>query len=402
MYQNQYKSRYGNARSSFRRGGNQYGRNSQRGPRRSGNYIDISQYINKTPDAIIEDNYIPKFTINDLSVNEQLKANIFRKGYTQLTPIQDQSIPLIMDGHDLIGIANTGTGKTAAFLIPLINKAHINRNEKIIIITPTRELATQINTEFRTFSQGMGLYSSLCIGGTNIYNQQRDLSRPHNFLICTPGRIRDLANRNWVNLANYNNIIIDEFDRMFDMGFQKDIHMILEMLPKPRQSLFFSATITSEIESAFNKYLSSPHKVEINQKVSAANITQDIVRTLPGSTKIDTLHDLLIKEEFTKVIVFIKTKWELKNIETELITRGFKVESIHGNKTQSARQRSLTNFKENRKKILLATDVAARGLDIDHVTHVINYDQPQSYEDYIHRIGRTGRGSNKGVALTFV
>ena len=319
-----------------------------------------------------------------------------------MTPIQDKSIPIILKGRDLIGIADTGTGKTAAFLIPLINKVYLNRQEKVLIIAPTRELAQQIDSELNTFTFGLNIYSTLCIGGTNMRSQRKNLRKAHNFLICTPGRIKDVAERNWVNLSMYRNIVIDEVDRMFDMGFQKDIQVILSLLPKTRQALFFSATISNNIEILIKKYLKNPEKVLIDQKKRSINIMQDVVHTNSANKKIDILHNMLIKPEFTKVIVFIKTKWSLKNTEKELIGRGFKVASIHGDKTQSARQRSLAIFKENRATILLATDVAARGLDIKNVSHVINYDQPATYDDYIHRIGRTGRGKNKGVALTFV
>jgi len=371
-------------------------------PKKSGPSIDISKYINRNPEAIKEQIYIPSLKINDLEVHKNVKDNILKKGYTELTPIQDKAIPLIINGRDLIGVANTGTGKTAAFLIPLINKIYLDRQKRVLIIAPTRELAQQINTEFRAFSQGLNLFSVLCIGGTNMRSQSRDLNRPHSFLICTPGRIKDVAKRNWVNLSFYNSIVIDEVDRMFDMGFQKDIQLILGLLPKARQTLFFSATVSQEIEKLMNNHLNNPEKISINQRVTASNIMQDIIRINGANKKIDILHDMLIKPEFAKVIIFIKTKWSVKETERELISRGFKVASIHGNKTQAARQSSLSNFKNNGTNILLATDVAARGLDIDDVSHVINYDQPATYDDYIHRIGRTGRQNKKGVALTFI
>ena len=371
-----------------------------RGGQRS--FSDYSKYINKNPEEIVEEIFLPTVRITELNIIEKLKTNILQKGYKDLTPIQDKTIPLILEGKDIIGVANTGTGKTGAFLIPMINKAYSDIKEKVLIIAPTRELAQQINTEFRSFSAGLNLFSTLCIGGTSMFAQRKDLSRVHNFLICTPGRVKDLAQRGWVNLSEYNNIVIDEVDRMFDMGFQKDINFILGLLPRTRQALFFSATVSNDIEILINKYLVSPIKISINEKKSAKNIMQDIIRTSSPSEKISVLHDMLIKPEFAKVIIFIKTKWNLNEIEKELKDRGFLVTSIHGNKTQIARQKSLSHFKENRTKILLATDVAARGLDIDNVSHVINFDKPATYDDYIHRIGRTGRGNNKGIALTFV
>lgn len=365
-------------------------------------FSDFSKYINKNPETLVEEIYTPEIKISELKIVEKLKNNILQKGFKDLTPIQDRSIPLIIDGKDIIGIANTGTGKTGAFLIPMINKAYFDINQKVLIIAPTRELAQQINTEFRSFASGMNLFSTLCIGGTSMYAQKKDLNRIHNFLICTPGRVKDLAQRGWVNLSVYNNIVIDEVDRMFDMGFQKDINFILGLLPKTRQALFFSATVSNDIEILINKYLVNPIKISINEKKSATHIMQDIIRTKSQNEKITVLHDMLIKPEFEKVIIFIKTKWSLNEIEKELKDRGFLVTSIHGNKTQGARQKSLSHFRENRTKILLATDVAARGLDIDNVSHVINFDRPATYDDYVHRIGRTGRGNKKGVALTFV
>ncbi len=399
MYKQSF-SRYRNASRGPSRNGS--GRRQGGGRGRSAGFQDFSKFINKNPEDVIVEAFTPQIQINDLPLVSALKANIIKKGYTQLTPIQDQAIPLVMQGKDLIGVANTGTGKTAAFLIPFINKAYNDINQRVLIIAPTRELAQQINTEFRSFSQGLNLYSVLCIGGTNMFAQRRELSKVHNFLICTPGRVKDLTQRGWVNLSLYKNVVVDEVDRMFDMGFQNDIQFILGSVAKERQTLFFSATVSSEIEVLINKYLVQPEKIVMKQKTSSANIMQDIIRTSSQKEKMEVLHDMLIKEEFTKVLIFIKTKWNLAEIEVELKDRGFKVESIHGNKSQAHRQRSLSNFKENRIKILLATDVAARGLDIDNVSHVINYDLPATYEDYVHRIGRTGRANNKGVALTFV
>ncbi|PIR42899.1 ATP-dependent helicase [candidate division WWE3 bacterium CG_4_9_14_0_2_um_filter_35_11] len=397
-----YKKPYGRfSRSTPSRfGGPNRGRRQGFSSRSS--FSDFSKYINKNPEALVEEIYTPQTKITELNINERLKNNILQKGYKDLTPIQDKTIPLIIDGKDIIGIANTGTGKTGAFLIPMINKTYSDINQKVLIIAPTRELAQQINTEFRSFASGMNLFSTLCIGGTSMFSQRKDLNRVHNFLICTPGRVKDLAQRGWVNLSLYNNIVIDEVDRMFDMGFQKDISLILGLLPKTRQALFFSATVSNDIEILINKYLVSPIKISINEKKSATHIMQDIIRTSSPSEKMTVLHDMLIKPEFSKVLIFIKTKWSLNEIEKELKDRGFLVTSIHGNKTQVARQKSLAHFRENRTKILLATDVAARGLDIDNVSHVINFDRPATYDDYIHRIGRTGRGNKKGIALTFV
>jgi ATP-dependent RNA helicase RhlE len=363
---------------------------------------DFSQYINKSIQNVVEEVSMTERLYSDLPVNETLKTNISKKGYTTLTPIQDECIPVIMEGKDVIGLAHTGTGKTAAFLIPLINKVLNDRNEKVLIMVPTRELATQINSELFSLIQSMGLFSVVCIGGQNIESQRRNLSRFHNFLICTPGRLKDLLQRRYVYVSNYNNVVLDEVDRMFDMGFQKDMKIILSELPPVRQTLFFSATLSRNVEELASQYLKNPVRISVNESKISSNIEQDIVRLNGDRTKIEVLHDMLIKEEFSKVLIFGKTKFGVERLSKELRFRGFKAESIHGGKSQSARQNSLNMFKRNYIHILVATDVAARGLDIDNVSHVINYELPESTDDYIHRIGRTGRGSNKGIALTFI
>ena len=264
------------------------------------------------------------------------------------------------------------------------------------------ELAQQIDMEFKSLAIGLNLYSVLCIGGTSMYSQKRDLQKYHSFLICTPGRIKDLAERRWVNLSTYNNIIMDEVDRMFDMGFGKDVAFLVDKVPTPRQNFFFSATLSSNIEQLFAKYLVNPIKIDIKTTDGINTIEQDIVRIPKAVKKIDILHDLLIKEGFNKVLVFGRTKHGVKDTHQELVNRGFKADSIHGNKTQAQRQKSLNAFKENKVNILVATDVAARGIDVMDITHVINFDIPATKEDYTHRIGRTGRANKKGTALTFV
>jgi len=314
---------------------------------------------------------------------------------------QDQAILPILEGKDLVGIANTGTGKTAAFLLPLITKVSRDRNQKVLIVAPTRELALQIQDEFKLFSLGMRIFSTLCIGGTSINTQIRDLSRRPNFVIGTPGRIKDLEKRRYLHLNQYQNVVLDEVDRMLDMGFIHDVRHIISFLPKNRQSLFFSATIPEETKVIMQDFLQNPVTVSVKTGATAQNVDQDIIR-INGKSKIEILYDLLIKEEFKKVLVFGRTKWGVNKLETNLTKRGFKAVAIHGNKSQGQRVRALRMLKNNEVQILLATDVASRGIDIEDITHVINYDVPGTYDDYVHRIGRTGRVGKKGIALTFV
>lgn len=350
---------------------------------------------------VAEATFVPVNSWSDFSLDETVKKNIAVHGYDRPTAVQDEAIGPILEGRDLVGIANTGTGKTAAFLLPLITKIARNRNQKVLIVTPTRELAVQIQDEFKLFSQGMGIFSTLCIGGASLNTQARELSRRPNFVIGTPGRIKDLEGRRILKLAYYESVVLDEVDRMLDMGFIRDIRHIITLLPSNRQSLFFSATVPAETKEVMQSFLTDPVTVSVKTGATAQNIDQDIVHT-QGKNKLEILHDLLIKKEFRKVLVFGRTKWGISKLEVNLTKRGFRAVAIHGNKTQGQRLRALRMLKNNEVQVLLATDVASRGLDIDDVTHVINYDVPETYDDYVHRIGRTGRLDKKGVALTFV
>ncbi|HUS59937.1 MAG TPA: DEAD/DEAH box helicase [Nevskiaceae bacterium] len=345
--------------------------------------------------------YVPANSFSDFPLNETVKRNVLARGFGKPTAIQDKAILPILKGKDLVGIANTGTGKTAAFLLPLITKVSRDRSQKVLIVLPTRELAAQIQDEFKLFSFGMGIFSTLCIGGASLNIQARELSRRPNFVIGTPGRIKDLEGRRILNLGHYGNVVLDEVDRMLDMGFIHDIRHIISFLPKNRQSLFFSATIPKETKVIMQNFLVDPVTVSVKTGVTPRNVDQDIIRT-QGKNKLEILHQLLIKEEFRKVLVFGRTKWGVNKLEANLTRRGFKAAAIHGNKSQGKRLRALKMFKNNEVQILLATDVASRGIDIEDVTHVINYDVPGTYNDYVHRIGRTGRVGKKGVALTFV
>ncbi len=383
----------GSSRRNFGRG---------RGKAKKTAFIDESKFINKASENNYVVDYAPKHKFIDFKIDERLKKNILEKGFVKPTAIQDKSIPEILHGKDVIGLADTGTGKTAAFLIPLINKMLADRNERVLIMAPTRELAQQINMEFIALTRNLNLFSVAVVGGANIYEQVKQLRRGYNVLIGTPGRLKDLANRRAIDLTKFTNAVLDEADRMLDMGFIPDMRLILSQLPKHRQTLFFTATLSKDIEQLAHEFLNEPVKIETKLRDTSSNVDQNVIRVGAGQHKIDLLHDLLVKKEFKKVLIFAKTKIGAEKLLGLLKERGFRVESIHGDKTQSSRQRALKAFKEERIQILVATDVAARGLDIPEVTHVINYDLPSTYEDYIHRIGRTGRAHHKGVALTFI
>lgn len=343
-----------------------------------------------------------KHNFNNFSIDPRLKQNIIARGYKVPTPIQDRAIIPILEGRDVIGIANTGTGKTAAFLIPIINKIINNRAEKVLIVVPTRELAVQIDEDLKALAIGMNIYSLLCIGGASINRQISSLAQNPNIIIGTPGRLKDLSQRRLLNLSQFKTIVLDEVDRMVDIGFIKDIRYIISLLSQPRQSLFFSATVSSEVSSIIQTFLKNPITVSVKREDSVPQIHQAIVKVKDKNEKIERLNALLKQEEFKKVLIFGRTKWGVERLSKSLQQKGFNVASIHGNKSLNQRLRVLTQFKQNQLHVLVATDVAARGLDIDDVSHVINFDEPSTYTDYIHRIGRTGRAQKSGKALTFV
>ena len=346
--------------------------------------------------------YNSKYKFEDFAIAPEIKRNIAAKLYTSTTPIQDSAIPAILAGADIIGIANTGTGKTAAFLIPLIDKVFKDKSQKALIITPTRELAIQIHDELREFAQGLDIKAALCIGGTSLRNQIRQLSQNPHFVIGTPGRIKDLIGQGYLHLQQFGNVVLDEVDRMVDIGFIGDIEYFISLLPTNRQSLFFSATVPPNVEEIICSFVKSPITISVKKTDTVENINQDVVRVSGNQNKVDKLHDLLIQDGFNKVLIFGRTKRGIQRLTNELTSRGFRAGVIHGDKSQSQRQKMLEMFRRNQIRILLATDVASRGLDIEDVSHVINYDLPASYDDYIHRIGRTGRANKRGVALTFV
>ena len=387
-----------------RGGGRGYGRGRSGGGRKNSVFNDITKFIKKsTRDnrEYTEEIYIPENNFADLDIDQALKNNILASGYKAPTLIQDKSIPEILNGRDIVGIANTGTGKTASFLIPLIDKAIKNNSEKIIILAPTRELAVQIDEEFKKFKKGIKLWSICAVGGVPIYRQLKDFRYEYNFLIGTPGRVRDLINREVVDLKEFSTIVLDESDRMLDMGFVDDMKFLMRGIREGHQTIFFSATVSPAVDKIIREFLVDPVSISVKTRDTAESIDQDIVN-VNGKEKYDVLNNLLKESAFEKTIIFMKTKSGVDKLFKKLKEDGHSVTSIHGDKRPRERNFSLKDFKESKVNILIATDVAARGLDISDISHVINYDLPSTYEDYIHRIGRTGRAGKAGKALTFV
>lgn len=377
-----------------------YGNRKNR--RRVREAIAPSKYISKAADVKNAAPYIPERNFYDFDLHNVLAKNIADRDYVNTTKIQDQAIPEILKGKDLLGIGCTGSGKTGAFLIPMIDKVLKNPGDRVLIVTPTRELASQVSSEFRKFAKGTNLKIVLVIGGASIRDQIRLLRAGPQFVVATPGRLIDLEKRRCIGLHKFNNVVLDEVDQMLAMGFIDDIKLLISKLASKRQSLFFSATVSQKEEAIANTLLNTPVKVESDKQSPLKSIHQDIVRVRTGDQKMQVLHELLQRKEFNKVLVFSGTKVGADHISNELRMKGIKVDSLHGDKTQHNRSKVLANFRQDRIDVLIATDVAARGIDIPDITHVINYDEPASYNDYIHRIGRTGRIGKTGTALTFV
>ena len=375
---------------------------NRRKPSRHQKTIDPARFINKATETQKSETFVPENRFQDFKIDPRLIKAVALKGYQSPTPIQDKIIPYIVNGSDVVGIADTGTGKTVAFLLPLINKILKNQREKVLIIAPTRELANQINLEFKELVKQMRIFSVCCVGGASINIQISQLYRDYNLIVGTPGRIKDLIERKKINLSFFNSVVLDEVDRMLDMGFINDTRFIMRKLSLNHQTLFFSATVSHSIEKTINEFTNNPIRISVKTRDTSENVDQDVIRVNQGQAKIDILNRLLKQKEFNKVLVFGRTKHGVEKLSKMLQGYGFKVESIHGNKNNSQRERALDLFKKNQIHVLVATDVAARGIDIADISHVINYDQPENYEDYIHRIGRTGRWNRKGKALTFV
>jgi len=400
-------SRPSNNRRSFSGGGGgrrpQGGRGGSRGGggARKMPTFDPSQFINKNPVEVQEEVFTPEHTFADFGFHPDIVKNLTKMELTTPSPIQDKVIPEIMKDLDVIGLAATGTGKTAAFLLPLIQKTLELKHEQTLILTPTRELALQVQAEFQKFKTPFSLYATTCVGGTNIRPQINALRRKQHFIIGTPGRVMDLIERGAIQPQFITNVVLDEADRMLDMGFIHDMRKILADVSEDRQTLFFSATMTKEAEGLVNDFMIDPITISVKKKDVTDSIKQDVV-VYDNAHKFDTLLALLSKDELKRVIIFGAMKHSVEKLSVDLTKAGIKADAIHGNKSHGQRQRALNAFKSGNARVLCATDVAARGIHVDNISHVINYDLPGTFEDYVHRIGRTGRGIEKGEALTFV
>lgn len=399
---NERRNRFAGNRRSGPGAFSRFGSRSRFRSRDNGPRLDYSKFINKATVTEEVEKFVPEHSFKDFHIDERLKQTILDIGFDLPTPIQDRAIPHVLKGADVVGIASTGTGKTAAFLIPLIHKVLLNPKEEVLVVVPTRELALQIQDELRRFTVGMKIYSVCCVGGAPIGKQINSLRYVNQFVIGTPGRLKDLIERKKLDLSNFKTVVLDEADRMLDMGFVNDMRFMMDRMSKERQTLFFSATLSKEIEHLIHDFLNNPVRISVKTRDTSSSVDQDVVRIQRGEDKLNVLHTLLEKEDFSKVIIFGKTKHGVERLSQALIERGFKAASIHGDKNQGQRQRALASFKNDYVQILVATDVAARGLDIPDVSHVINYELPATFEDYVHRIGRTGRGKSTGKALTFI
>jgi ATP-dependent RNA helicase RhlE len=387
--------------SSRQRPGRAY--SAPRHPRRKANKqtIDPARFV-KAAEPTLSSNYQSTHEFADFAIHPLLKANITAKGYTAPSEIQDKTITLGLEGRNVVGIANTGTGKTAAFALPILNKLMHSASSQALIIAPTRELAVQIEEQCKLLAKSSGLHGALLIGGTPMGSQITALKKQPRMIIGTPGRIKDHLGQGTLRLNFCDMVVLDEVDRMLDMGFINDVRLILSKLPPVHQAFFFSATLSPEIRNLIETFAADPVVVNVKIGETSENVHQDVVNYSGKFQKMDLLHDLLIREGVSKTLIFGKTKYGVERLGKELKTRGFKAESLHGGKNQGQRQRALDAFRENRINVLVATDVAARGIDVKDITHVVNFDIPQSYDDYVHRVGRAGRAGNPGHALTFV
>lgn len=347
-------------------------------------------------------------TFEQLNLNGALLKALQEEGYTHPTPIQAQAIPLVLEGKDLLGCAQTGTGKTAAFSLPMLQLLYERKTEgqgkrriRCLIITPTRELAIQIQESLVAYGRHTGLRSTVIFGGVPQGRQTDALNRGVDVLVATPGRLLDLMDQGFISLRDLEFFVLDEADRMLDMGFVHDVKRIISVLPKERQSLFFSATMPPVIDKLAATILRNPSKVEVTPVSSTAETVQQSVYLVDKGNKRKLLQLLLEDASITSALVFSRTKHGADRIAKELSKAGVRTEAIHGNKAQNARQRALSNFKEGKTRVLVATDIAARGIDVDDLSHVFNYDLPNVAETYVHRIGRTGRAGASGIAISF-
>lgn len=347
-------------------------------------------------------------SFNDLKLIKPLILSLDKKGYKEPTPIQQQAIPHILAGKDLFGCAQTGTGKTAAFALPLLQlmsqqkAAHPGEKHiRTLILAPTRELALQISQNINDYGRNLGLSHTTIFGGVGQRSQTIALERGVDILVATPGRLLDLMNQGFINLSRVNHFVLDEADRMLDMGFINDLRKVIAKLPRQKQTLFFSATAAPDILKLAQGLLINPVSVTVTPMSSTAELIEQAVYFVSKDNKRSLLHHLLSDQSINNALVFTRTKHGADKVVKGLINSGIKAEAIHGNKSQSARERALKGFKNNQVRVLVATDIASRGIDIDKLSHVINYEIPEQAETYVHRIGRTGRAGSAGKAFSF-
>ena len=391
----------GNFRSGGRNGGG--GNSRGRGSRFKKTRLDPTTLVNTSIKMKEERAEVVTRSFSKMEIHPELQSRIERKGYVNSTEIQDKTFEIIMAGLSVMGIANTGTGKTGAFLIPILNKIlSEKKSAKTIILVPTRELAEQVEQELKSLTKGLKVFSSVFIGGTSVRKDLDKLRRPNDVVIGTPGRINDLIDRRALKLFDFSKIVLDEFDTMLDMGFLQDVTKVIDQMHKRDQTILFSATENSKQQNIIDGIIDDYHKVSVSSgEANTDNIYQEIIKTRGDDDKFDILADLLDKEEFEKVLIFLETKRQVSKLFMRLKQYGVRIDEIHGDKTQMYRSKAVRKFKSGAIKVLVATDVASRGIDIDNVTHVINYEIPSSRESYIHRIGRTGRAGKSGNAITF-
>lgn len=376
------------------------GRSSaSRGPKKA--YIHPSKFV-QAAKPMTEEVFQPTHKFGDFGLHQVIEQNLHQKGIVLPTPIQDQAIPVAMSGKDVVGIANTGTGKTIAFALPLLHRLITDRNAFAIVMAPTRELAQQIEDEVRLFSRGSNVNTAVLIGGTSMGPQLNQLRRRPQLVIGTPGRIKDHMERRSLDVKNFNIVVLDEVDRMLDMGFVNDMKQILGKIAPVRQSFFFSATMSPTVEALIKTFTSDAITISVKTGQTSDNVEQAVVRYDSTSDKMKKLQNLLRTEEVTKALVFGETKRGVERLHKELEESGFAADSIHGGRSQGQRQRALDKFKRSDVTVLVATDVAARGIDVKDISHVVNYTTPQTYDDYTHRVGRAGRAGRKGYAFTFI
>tara|TARA_B100001059_G_scaffold104641_2_gene104467 strand:- start:15959 stop:17302 length:1344 start_codon:yes stop_codon:yes gene_type:complete len=366
--------------------------------------LDPSMMVNTTIKTKEHKKEVQTRLFGEMDINPQLQSRIKKKGFEKATEIQDKTYEIVSQGKSVIGIANTGTGKTGAFLIPIIDRLLSNKNKhKTIVLVPTRELAQQVEQEFKSLSKGLKVFSSCFIGGTSINKDIDKLRRLNHVIIGTPGRINDMINRRALKLHDFSKVVLDEFDTMLDMGFLQEVQKIIDQMHKRNQTILFSATENPKQQNIIDNLVKQYEKIRVSLgKANTDNIYQEVIKPKDDTEKNQMLVDLLRKKEFKKVLIFSETKRQVSKLCRILKKFELRVDEIHGDKSQQYRSKAIQKFKSGSIQVMVATDVASRGIDIDNITHVINYRVPSSKESYIHRIGRTGRAGKEGYAITFI